>query len=305
MTLLFWLAVLFVLVDLYLLVIMAAVIRFFCPLCLLTYGVNIALLVVSARALGRPWRQALGQSGAALGALIPSAERPAAWTFWGVMFIGLLGTTAFHAATRYLGRGSLGSMREQIREFVSGRPRVTLAVAGDPSVGPASAPIEMIEFSDFFCPACQRASKMNTVILANHREQIRLVFKHFPLDTSCNDTVSHNLHPGACRVAAASECAHLQGVFWPFHDVVFEQGKDYQLRHAEEDLRRLGADLQQFRACMASGQGLEAVKRDIAEGGRVGVKSTPTYVINGLPVAGGLNPSTFEDFIAVLREPGR
>ena len=85
---------------------------------------------------------------------------------------------------------------------------------------------------------------------------------------------------------------------------MFEKGHDYNVQQLDQDAQRLGLDVPRFRACLESGEGLEAVKRDIAEGAKVGVASTPTYVLNGVPVAGGLNPTGFEDFIAVLREKG-
>ncbi len=146
---------------------------------------------------------------------------------------------------------------------------------------------------------------MNTIILASHRRDVAFVFKNYPLDNTCNDRIPRAVHAGACRVAAAGECAHLQGKFWAFHDFVFEKGHEYNQANLEADAMRLGLDVVSFQACMASGQGLDAVKRDIAEAGKANVMSTPTYVINGVPVAGGLQPLAFEDFAAILREQGK
>ena len=303
--LIFALAVLFVGIDLVLLAVMAFVLRFYCLLCLVSYVMNLVLLVVSGRSLERPWPRAMSELGASLGALVPSSRRPATSLFWGIMLVGLLGSAGVAASTTFVSRGSLGSVRKQMREFVSKQPRVSVEVTNDPTLGPSHAPLQIIEFSDFLCPACQRASKMNTIIVASHRRDAAFIFKHFPLDSSCNEKISRMVHPGACRVAAASECVHLQGKFWPFHDLIFEQGQPYNVVNLEGDVERLGVDMSQFRACMESGQGLEAVKRDIAEAGKIGVVSTPTYIINGLPVVGGIQPIMFEDFVAVLQETGR
>src|SRR3989338_8722599 len=87
----FVLAALFVMIDLFLLALMALVIRFYCLFCLLSYAVNLALLFVAARSLGSGWPQALGRVGGAVHALIPSRERPAAGLFWGVLLTGGLG----------------------------------------------------------------------------------------------------------------------------------------------------------------------------------------------------------------------
>jgi len=305
MTAIFSLALLLVAADVALFGLMAFVIRAFCLFCLATYAVNLALLLLAASALEHPWPRALGRLGAAVGALIPSAQRQAAWLFWGIVVVGVLGVAGVHAATLFVSRGTLGSMQRQLREFITKQPRVSVEVTGDPMLGTAGASLQIVEFSDFFCPACQRASKLNRIIMSNHRRDAVFVFKHYPLDMSCNAQISRMVHPGACQVAAASECVHLQGKFWPFHDLVFEGGPKYNAANLEGDVRRLGIDVAQFNACMSSGDGMAAVQRDIAEAGKAGVTSTPTYVINGLPVAGGLTPAMFDDFVAVLKETGR
>lgn len=295
----------FVAVDLFLLVVQAAVIRFFCLFCLLTYAVNLCLLAVGLRASPGSWLSALRQTGSALAALIPSRAHPTAIVFWSLLLMGGAGVAGVHAGTLFVSRGAFGSVKRQIRDFLQKQPRVAVDVSGDPAVGPAGAPLQLVEFSDFFCPACQRASKLNTVILAGHRRDAAFVFKHYPLDTACNPQINRMVHPGACRVAAASECAHDQGQFWPFHDLLFAQGSHYDLANLERDAARLGLDAPRFRACLESGGAMDAVRRDIAEGAKVGVASTPTYIINGIPLTGGINPAMFEDLVAVLRESAR
>ena len=304
LTLRFPLAVVFVAVDLALFSLMVFVIRLYCLFCLLTYAVNASLLVTAGRSLSYPWSQTAGRFGAALGALMPSRQRAVAGMFWALVLVSVCGVLGLHLATSYVSQGAFGSIRKQVRDYLTKQPRISIDMTGDPSMGPANASLQMAEFSDFFCPACQRAFKLNAIIVANHRHDLRLIFKHYPLDTSCNDKITRMVHQGACQVAAASECAHLQGKFWAFHDLVFEAAPHYDMAGMDDDVRRLGLDVTQFRACMESGQGLEAVKRDIAAGSAAGVTSTPTYVLNGISVVGGLSPSVFEDFVAVLKENG-
>ena len=292
----------FVGVDLALFSLMVYVIRFYCLFCLLTYGINVLLLVASVRALNRPLPQALGVVGSSLRALVPSSRQPVVGLFWALVLIGVFGTLGVHVSTTFVSRGSQGTLRKQLREFVTKQLHVTVDVTGDPSLGPAGAAVQMVEFSDFLCPACQRASNINTIILASHRRDTAFIFKNYPLDSVCNDKVTHTVHPGACQIAAAGECAHLQGKFWAFHDLIFHQAPHVNVTNLDEALKPLGLDLTAFHACMESGQGVEAVKRDIAAGAAIGVSSTPTYVINGLPVAGGLQPALFDDFVAALRE---
>ena len=305
MTLIVGLATVFVTIDVLLLGVMVFVIHALCLFCLATYLVNLIILLLGVRSLGRSWPETLKHVGTSLGALVPSSQHPAAWLVWGTIAIGVLGVSGLHAATLFVSRGTLGSVQRQIREYLEKQTRVSVDVTGDPMIGQPTARLQIVEFSDFFCPACQRASKLNPIIVANHRHDAVFIFKHFPLDTSCNDQISHMVHPGACQIAAASECANLQGKFWPFHDLIFEKGHDYNMASLEGDVQRLGLDVAQLNACMASGQGMAAVKRDIAEGAKVNVSSTPTYIIDGTPLPGMMTPAMFDDIAAVLKDLGR
>jgi len=163
----------------------------------------------------------------------------------------------------------------------------------------------IVEFSDLLCPSCQKASRFNPILLASHRHDALFVFKHFPLDMECNAAVKRTVHPSACRIAAATECAHEQGKFWELHDRIFQQGSQYKVADLEADAARAGLNVPAFHACIQSGRGLEAVKRDIAEGTRLGVTSTPTYVINGLLIPGIMTPAMFEEFLRALRDAGQ
>jgi protein-disulfide isomerase len=307
LTVILLLAAACVAIDLALLAVMAFVIHSFCLVCLFTYAVNLLMLITSAASLGVPWTSAAQRIGTALAAVRPSRQRPATWLLWGLLVAAVSSACALEATATFVSRGAAAEANTQMRQFIVTQPRVTVPSGDDPTIGPADAPLRIVEFSDFFCPSCQRAAKVNVVILANHRHDVSFTFKHFPLDQECNSSVTRQVHPGACRVAAASECAHRQGRFWAFHDLVleaFHDGASYNLAHLEADAQRVGLEMMGFRACLASGEGMEAVKRDIAAGIQATIRSTPTYVVNGVAVTGGFTPSSFEAFIAILMETG-
>ncbi len=301
-TLLTLLATVFVGIDIALGLLMVRVLRVYCLFCALTYGVNLALLWCAWRARPvspTPFVRALAT---ACAALWPSRAHPAAWGVWGMMLLGTSGVVGLHTATTFVSRGRLGNERKEIREFMEHQQRVSLDLTGDPRIGAVDAPWQLVEFSDFLCQACQRASKVNPILLASHRHDLSFVFKHYPLDVSCNDALNHNVHPGACEIAAASECAHLQGKFWSFHDHLFDATPTVRMEQVTQELESLGLDRAQFTACMESGQGMAAVKRDLTEAKTINVSMTPTYVLNGVPMTGLINPATFEDMLAVLAE---
>ena len=86
-------------------------------------------------------------------------------------------------------------------------PRMVIAKADRPTKGPATAPVEIIEFSDFQCPFCERAFPTVTKVLNDYGDKIHFVYRHFPL----------NGHPQARPAAEAAACAAEQGKFWPYH----------------------------------------------------------------------------------------
>lgn len=158
----------------------------------------------------------------------------------------------------------------------------------DPVRGPATAAITIIEFSDFECPYCQ--SWHNEVWLplqAAFPGQIRLVFRDFPLPG----------HPNAAPSAQAANCAQEQGRFWEYHDLLFtwELGlaRDAHLEYA----RRLGLDMDAFTQCLDEGRYAAEVQADFDYAANLGVRSTPTFFINGLPMVGAQPLDVFTQVI--------
>jgi protein-disulfide isomerase len=167
-------------------------------------------------------------------------------------------------------------------------PRTAVLIApDDPVFGSVSAAIEIVEFSDFECPFCQRLTVTLEALKTAYGSDIRLVFKHYPLPN----------HAQAFKAAEAGRCAHDQGKFWELHDTMFakqgELGVDDLKRHAGE----LGMDQAAFDSCLDSGRFADQVTQDLKEGQQYGVSSTPTVFINGRAVMGAAPFETFEEII--------
>jgi protein-disulfide isomerase len=166
-------------------------------------------------------------------------------------------------------------------------PRVKVADAGRPARGPAGAPVQIIEFSDFECPFCLRAFPTVRQVLNTYGDKVRLVYRHFPLQN----------HPNARPAAEASACAAEQGRFWEYHDRLFGgpgrlSGADLK-KHAAD----LGLDAAQFNACVDSRKYQKDVQTDLEEGEAAGVSGTPAFFINGRPLSGAQPFEAFERII--------
>jgi protein-disulfide isomerase len=169
-------------------------------------------------------------------------------------------------------------------------PRLTVEAAGDPSRGPADAPVTIVEFSDFQCPYCSRAIGTLKKVEENYAGKVRVVYRDYPLV---------KIHPNAARAAEAAACANDQGKFWAMHDVLFQ----HQDKLGEPDLKKaaadLGLDTAAFNQCLDSGRHAEDWKKDAADAERYGVSSTPAFFINGRLVVGA---QPYEAFARVIDE---
>lgn len=135
--------------------------------------------------------------------------------------------------------------------------------------------------------------------LASYPNDVRVIFRHYPLDTTCNPNLTRQAHPSACQAAQAAECAGEQGKFWPYADLLFADQKPYTAQDLEAYAGMLGLDMARFKGCLAEGRGREAVWQDVEEASRIKVKVTPTLIVNGRKIEGGLSPEQFAVVIAI------
>lgn len=136
-------------------------------------------------------------------------------------------------------------------------------------------------------------------MLARYPNDVRVIFHHYPLDVTCNPDLTRQVHPGAFQAAQAAECAGEQGKFWPYADLLYADQKLYTVQDLETYAGMLGLDMVRFKGCLAEGRGREAVRQDVEEANRIKVKVTPTLIINGRKIEGGLSPEQFAVVIAI------
>jgi protein-disulfide isomerase len=168
--------------------------------------------------------------------------------------------------------------------------RVDVTTAGHPAVGPATAPVTIVEFSDFECPFCGRLFPTLKSIEKIYLNRVRIVYRQFPL---------RKVHPRAEKAAEASLCAADQGHFWEMHDSLFGDQEHLTVDDLKARAAALKLDTTIFNACLDSGRKAAAVDSDIAEGAKAGVNGTPTMFINGRMMPGAQPFATIQ---AVIEE---
>lgn len=145
--------------------------------------------------------------------------------------------------------------------------------------GNPEALVTIIEFSDFQCPFCQRFHPTVQQILEDYPDQVRWIYKHFPLDS---------IHSEARPSAEASECAAEQGKFWEFADELFENQSRLGSNLYKEIASNIGFNMSRFESCVSSRKYKDYVEADLQEGIKAGVTGTPGSFVNGEKIPGAV-----------------
>jgi protein-disulfide isomerase/uncharacterized membrane protein len=167
------------------------------------------------------------------------------------------------------------------REFEQAQVQ-SLDLTEVPFKGPAGAPIQVVEFSDFMCPYCRALAGFFVNFMAQSGNRVVVYYKNFPLDQACNPKLKASTHPGACWLALGAICAQYQGHFWPYHDRVFSN----ELHNPQPaDVVRLGTEAglngAALEGCIADPRTKERLTAQIEEAHRLAIQATPTVFVDG------------------------
>lgn len=178
-------------------------------------------------------------------------------------------------AIRVKARDYVDRLREQgAYEPLLRRPtplQVNIDTDGFPSKGNPQAAVTIVEFADYLCSHCARASKVLEDIVNDHNGRVRLVYRDFPISP---EGVSR-------RVAEGAVCAQEQGRFWGYHDRAFARQSSLTSDSPAQIAKVLELDVDRFADCLSSGRAQQRVSQSRSEAVRLGVDSTPTIFVNG------------------------
>ena len=178
----------------------------------------------------------------------------------------------------------------------------SINIANAPSLGPADAPVTVVEYADFQCPTCAALAPQVKKLLAQY-SNVRFVFKDFPLT---------QFHNWAVDAAVAGGCAFQQspGAFWKLHDFLFANQKDLTAENLQTRLEGWAAqnrlNVQAFAACRQDPASSKRVEDSLAEGRNLQVAGTPTFFVNGRRVSGQEGAVLLERYVrfeVTLRAP--
>ena len=161
--------------------------------------------------------------------------------------------------------------REQRNQPLSPEAWSSLLAGSPAALGPETAKVTVVEFSDFQCPYCAQAHQTVHQLRERYQDQVRIIFRHFPLA----------FHEHARLAAQAALAAHAQGKFWAFHDRLFEHQNALDRKSLEGYAQDLGLDVAAFKKGLDDNSFDAQLEADVSLGKSVRVDGTPTMFING------------------------
>jgi predicted DsbA family dithiol-disulfide isomerase len=186
-------------------------------------------------------------------------------------------------------RAGLDALRKKWTVSMNFSPPVFVSELDDgvsPVRGAANPVVTIVEFSDFECPFCKQVQSALKQVVENYGREVRLVFKHLPLEG----------HRNSLPAARATYCAAEQDRFWQFHDAVFAAG-NLSPPVFEQIASDLGLGLPKFQECVASERSRAAIVKDIETARLLRLDSTPSFVVNGKVIKGALGFADFQKII--------
>lgn len=172
-------------------------------------------------------------------------------------------------------------------------PRTNVAIPAEaPSLGPATAPVTVVEFLDYQCPYCHKVQGIVDDMLTQYEGKLRFVHREFLLGS-----------PRAMPAARAARCAGDQKRFWEYHRRLLTEGGDRSDADLQKRAVAIGLDGSTFATCLASERHDATIRRSVEQGTELGVSGTPTFFINGRRLVGVRSLQEFREVIdAELKE---
>jgi protein-disulfide isomerase len=183
----------------------------------------------------------------------------------------------------------LGNLKKEMKVQVNLEPpRVQVESEGVGfTKGPQSAPITIVEFADFECGYCSRGGEVIKEVMKRYPNQVRLVYRDFPL----------SFHQNAESASIAARCAGEQGKYWEMHEHLFAHQQELNVENYLAWATELGLNIDAFKACSEKPEIAAAIRADFEAGSALGVTGTPAFFVNGVNLSGA---RPVEDFVRLI-----
>lgn len=292
--------------DVFLLGIQAFVIGKYCLFCLLSYVANALVLVGTVQTFVPEGSFSLAKVKRALtisGEGSFSAPTAVLVGLGTLFMVGLVTLMPSFIRTETPSNQKMEDAMTQFFENWKKQPIKPIDVKeGDGTLGNSSSRVRVVVFSDFECPHCRKAAFTLNSALHPLKDRVFLVFKNFPLDPTCNPLLQYKMHAHACELANLGYCAKRKGKFWEFHDRVFLNLDEEDIKKGTEHIKAQLKDIftpKEYDACQKDAAALKNTDLDVKLGADLGVRGTPSLYINGKQVTIPLTVENLQKLVEV------
>lgn len=289
-SLLFPILVLGLVFDFILLGISVGIIGTICQLCFITYIVTIALLVI----LFLLWKTE-GKPTLNFPLAIKDGMTTAALVYFFTFSLGFatskMWVSGSNSNTLATSRGmDSAEIQSKIAAYFQ-EPTLGIKVEGYPFIGKKEAPITIVKYADYNCGHCMHTSHILHTVLSEYDGMVRVIYKNFPLDGTCNRLMQQP-RPGAtsCVAAIAAICADKQGKFEPMYRGLYdnlEKGVAHSGSSVVNLANSIGLNVNSLKACMASKEAQNQLNAEIDEAEKLNIQSTPSLYVNDRKIESG------------------
>jgi len=294
----FWMSLGSLVVSLYLFIISHLLIKTLCVLCMLIYFVNIMMFLVAF--MSEKWSilNMYNKLVADIKLYFSSGGR----TFIFILILlNVIGALYYFNSNPIIvnkasaeGNTSPTQQEEYNIDYTkANQDRLVLGTAVEPT-------ITILVFTDYECSHCSIASQeLNKLLKLN--PDIRVIFKDYPLDQTCNQRMRRPFHQYACKASLSARCAAEQGKFWEYHDLLFANQNSIDNAKLRDIANQLNLDMNKFNECVKSEKYINNIITDIDEGAALGLEGTPTFYIEGKKIEGFRTATELQKIINDLK----
>ncbi|WP_345270848.1 thioredoxin domain-containing protein [Nibrella viscosa] len=248
-----------------------------CPLCLVIHLANILILI--SLASNTP-----GVRTAALFTFQKQASPPYTLVQWAALVLVTLfvgGISEIGILQKSLNRQPAVDLDEVAQNFQTAKVEAIPISANRSVLGSARAPVQVVVFSSFQCPACKTLAPSLAHIYKKFGNSIGISFRNFPLSSACNMALSEDMQPRSCEAAFATVAAEQQNRFWNYHDHLFETSLEQNDKTLTSIAKNIGLDIDKWNRDRNSEEVKKIIADDLAIAYKLGINATPTVFING------------------------
>ena len=250
-----------------------------CLFCISLYGVNVLLLIGGLRVAAA---SGVPVGGGVLPAVTGKDDQSSV-VFFVVALLVLMGATRSIRPAALPTAAEVDESGEATFELGDLYEATWAPVALDgtePMLGPPDAAFTLVEFADFECPHCG-LSFPELRDLVNKNSDLRVLFKHYPLDNACNPQIQRVFHKHSCSAAAAAECARQQGRFWELAGLMFKNQQYLEPEQVDFMAGQAGLDAEALRQCAEDPATTTGIQADIDAAVKLRISGTPSLFLQG------------------------